>query len=207
MLSLTRRRHDDGEVGHFTSNRLLAALMDSIECGILACDQYGTLYHANIAARRELALAGFLRLVGDRVHASATSQDAWSSALFAATTRRRGSLIVIDDAGDRLMVAIMPVGIDGTDKPAIVAMLGRRAVCSPLALEMLCGSHGLTHAERRVLRELLGNRSAREIAASHGVAMATIRTQIQAVRDKLGVRSIGALLLRAAAVPPVMSRF
>ncbi|OYU72791.1 MAG: LuxR family transcriptional regulator, partial [Burkholderiales bacterium PBB5] len=66
--------------------------------------------------------------------------------------------------------------------------------------------HGLTYAAQRVLRALVNNSTVREIAASHGVSIATVRTQIQAVREKLGARSIDALLLQTAAMPPVTAR-
>ena len=41
--------------------------MDRLECGVLACGPQGMLYHANTAARRELATASRLRLVSGRV--------------------------------------------------------------------------------------------------------------------------------------------
>ena len=188
-------------------SNLLAALMDRIECGVLACGPAGELYHANIAARRELDVGRPMRIVDDCVRCAGSSQAVWLDALHDAAVRLRSSLICVDDAGERLMVALMPVNVEGARAPAAVAMMGRRALCSPLGLEMLSNSHGLTFAERRVFRGLVGNRTPREIAASHGVAVATVRTQIQAVRDKLGVRSIDALLLRAAEVPPVTARY
>jgi hypothetical protein len=40
-------------------------------------------------------------------------------------------------------------------------------------------------------------------ACSCNRPIATVRTQIQSIREKLQVRSIDELLLRAAAVPPV----
>jgi DNA-binding CsgD family transcriptional regulator len=110
-------------------------------------------------------------------------------------------------AQGRLMLATMPLDVTEIDAPLVLVMMGRRQVCSPLGLELLASHHGLTIAESRVLRALVDNRSPREIAALHGVAIATIRTQISAVRDKLGVRSIDALLLRAAEMPPLSVRF
>lgn len=197
----------EASIDHGTLSRLLTVLMDRIECGVLACGPDGELYHTNAAARRELERARALRLVDGRVCSNAASQVEWSAALRDATVRLRCSLAAIDDGGERLMIALMPVHVDGIDTPVAVAMMGRRTVCSPLGLEMLSSSHGLTFAESRVFRALIGNNTAREIAASHGVAVATVRTQIQAVRDKLGVRSIDALLLRAAEVPPVTAQY
>jgi len=186
--------------------RLLTALMDRLACGVLAVDADGLLLHANSAARRELAQAGPLHLDGRQVRACTVMQDIWSTALHDAAVRQRTRLMALQDGAERLTVALLPVHVDGSDRPAAVAMLGRRNVCSPLGLEMLSASHGLTYAEQRVLRALVDNSTVREIAATHGVSVTTVRTQIQAVRDKLGARSIDALLLQAAALPPVTAR-
>ena len=190
-----------------TQSRLLSALMDRLECGVLACGPQGELYHANVSARRELEGGRLLREVDGCVRATTTSQGLWGIALHDAAVRLRSRLVNIDGNQERLMVALLPVHVDGIAGAAAVAMLGRRMICSPLGLEMLSSSHGLTFAERRVFQALVGNRNAREIADAHGVAMATVRTQIQSVREKLGVRSIDALLLRAAEVPPVTTRY
>ena len=208
MFSSPSRPSDfeDSGIDHTMLSQLIAALLDRIECGVLACDSSGMLYHANLAAQRELAGARILRMVDGRVACGVNCLDTWMTALHDATVRARSSLISLVDAGERLMVAIMPVAIGNTDKSVAVALMGRRAVCSPLGLEMLSNCHRLTNAERRVLRALIDNATAREIAAAHGTKVATVRTQIQSVRDKLGVRSIDALLLRAAEVPLISAR-
>jgi len=208
MFSLQASHSFDDHLGFdpSTMSRLLGALMDRIECGVMACGPEGQLYHANVAARRELAVASVLRLSHGRVECPMGGPEAWHSALYAAAVRLRSSLISLGQGEQRLMLALTPVQIGAGDQPAAVVMMGRRALCSPLGLEMLSNSHGLTSAERRVLQALIDNRSVREIAESHGVTVATVRTQIQAAREKLGVRSIDALLLRAAEVPPVTAR-
>ena len=169
----------------------------------MACGPSGELYHANVAARRELCDARVLHLAQGRVGCAGDCRDNWIAALHGAAVRMRSSLVSLSEGRERLMAALMPVRVGRFETPAAVVLMGRRAVCSPLGLEMLANSHGLTSAERRVLRALIDSSTAREIAESHGVTVATIRTQIQAVRDKLGVRSIDALLLRAAEVPPI----
>ncbi len=193
-------------VDHPVMSRMLNALMDRIECGVAACGLAGELLHANLAAQRELADGRTLKVVDGRIQCIPSSKEAWAAALNNAALRHRTGLVSLGEGDERLSIAAMPMQVEGLAKPMIVIMMGRRSVCSALGLEMLASSHGLTYAEGRVFRELVGNRTPREIAASHGVAVATIRTQIQAVRDKLGVRSIDALLLRAAELPPVFAR-
>jgi len=209
MLSLRRpdAHRPEGNIDQSTLSRLLALLMDRIECGVMACGPDGELHYANVAAKRELERACALRMVAGKVCCNPASQAEWSATLRDAVVRLRYGLVGIDDGGERLMIALMPAHVEGIAEPVAVATMGRRTVCSPLGLEMLSSNHGLTFAESRVFRALVGNNTAREIAASHGVAVATVRTQIQAVRDKLGVRSIDALLLRAAEVPPVTAQY
>jgi DNA-binding CsgD family transcriptional regulator len=186
--------------------RLLAALMDRIECGVVACLADGELLHANLAARRELADARTLRIADERLQCAAESREAWVAALRSAASGHRTSLVVLGKGPDRLNIAAMPLPLEAGGPPVVVVVMGRRTPCSTLGMEMLASRHGLTYAESRVLRELVGNRTPREIAATHGVSVATVRTQIQSVRDKLGVRSIDALLLRAAELPPLVAR-
>jgi len=201
-------RRNAGRLDQSTQSRLLNALMDRLECGLLACGALGELFHANAAARRELDRGSLIRVEGGRVRCVSAQHDAaWQARLTDSAVRSRSSLWSLEGEAQRLMMAFMPVNVDGVESPAAIVMMGRRSICSALGLEMLSSSHGLTLAEQRVLRALVGNSSAREIAATHGVAVATVRTQIQAVRDKLGVRSIDALLLRAAEVPPVTARY
>ena len=82
-------------------------------------------------------------------------------------------------------------------------MIGPRTPCSRLALAMLATRHKLTFTEHRVLQGILAGQTAREIAANFGVQMTTVRTHIQKVREKFGVRSIDELLILVARVPPV----
>ena len=185
---------------------LALALIDRIECGILACGPQGELHHANLAGQRELEQGRPLRSVGGRVHCDHPSSLVWMACLREASTRHRNRLEYVGVGDGRLMVTFMPAHVAGFDAPVVIVMLGRRRLCSNTGLEMLASTHGLTFAERRVFRALVDNQRPRDIAASHGVAIATVRSQIRALRDKLGVGSIDALLLRVAEVPPVSAR-
>jgi DNA-binding CsgD family transcriptional regulator len=184
---------------------LALALMDQIECGLIAADAQGALLHANRAARRELKSGRVLRMAGDRLSCASGGQGELAAALHEAAVKQRSRLLWIGEGAERLMLVAQPMRGDGTGRPTALLMLGRRSLCSPLGLEMMSIRYGLTLAERRVLRALVASQSAREIASDHGVALSTVRTQIQAIRQKVGVRNIDALLLRAAQVPPVGS--
>ncbi len=182
---------------------LMAAMLDRVECGLVAVAADATLLHANRAARAELANAGVLALHGRHVVAP-RARDAWSHLLSEAAVRRRSRLLQLDSDGSRLMLVATPGPADDAPGTALV-LFGRREACSRLGLEMLAHHHGLTSAEARVLTGLLQRQSPRQVADDHGVAVSTIRTQIRALCEKLGVRGIDGLLLRAAEVPPVMA--
>lgn len=192
--------HPQADVG---GSALMNALINQIECGLLACDQDGLLLFANRAARRELDAGKVLMLHEQRVCAASASAPEWSSALFEAAERRRARLLQLGEAGDRTMVAVTPIWEPWLSQRVALVMLGRRLPGSPLALQMLALRHGLTQAESRVLGGLLSNMQARDIAEAHGVGLATIRTQIQSVRNKFGVSTIDALLLQVAELPPI----
>lgn len=190
-----RRDHDS----------LVRGLIDQVECGLALCGNDGRLIYANRAAWREFDHGGALVLLADSVHCKAGSQAELGQALHDAALKQRTRLLLVGAPDVQLPIVVMPVRVDGLGTPCALIMIGRRTLCSPLGLEMLAIRHGLTLAERRVLRALIADQSARQIATVHGVAMTTVRTQIQSIREKVGVRSVDALLLRAAQVPPVSS--
>lgn len=187
-------------------NSIADALVDQIECGLVVCDSRGRLLHANRAARRELTDGRVLRLAHDALQVDSESHADLSAALHDAAIRQRSRLLWLGADDQQLMIVVRPIAVEAFGAtPTALVVLGRRSLCSPLGLEMLAIRHGLTLAERRVFRGLIANRSAREIADAHGVCLPTVRTQIQSVREKVGVRSIDELLLRAAQVPPIGS--
>ncbi len=202
--SVFMNNEDDPSVRSAASGSLAEALLDQIECGLVVCSAGGRLLQCNRAARRELDAGRVVKVVDGMVRCPGGSADL-AAALHDAANRQRRRLMWLGDETQRLMIVAMPIAFTGFSAPTALLMLGRRDLCSPLGLEMLSIRHGLTLAERRVLKGLVANRSASQIAAAHGVGLPTIRTQIQSVREKVGVRSIDELLLRAAQVPPVTS--
>lgn len=186
---------------------LALALLEHIDGGIAACDAEGRLLLANGAARREFESRRALLLEAGKVRCPDEGAPDFLAAVQDAALRQRSSLLCAGVGDSRLMLAVMPVSVAPAQPPAVLLMLGRRSLCSALGLEMLAIRHGLTLTERRVLKHLIDGRPARTIAEEHGVALSTVRTQIQSLRHKLGARNIDALLLRAAQVPPVSAPY
>ncbi|MCB2070122.1 MAG: helix-turn-helix transcriptional regulator, partial [Ottowia sp.] len=80
----------------------------------------------------------------------------------------------------------------------------RQRVGQSLALPMFARVHGLTPTEESVLRGLCEGMEVDEIAAEHGVAESTVRTQVRSLRDKTGAGGIRQLVQRVMALPPVV---
>jgi len=182
---------------------LMNALVDAIDCGVIVSNAHGTVCFANQAARQQADLAGAYPSAARAMHCGAHDAAALDAAIRSAATKGRRQLLVLGSGEGRLMVSVLPLALPEACDPRVLLLLGRRGSCSTLALEMLANVHGLTLAERRVLAGLLAESTPREVAAALGVALSTVRTQILSIRAKLGVRSIEALLLRAAEVPPM----
>ena len=183
--------------------RVAEVLMNLIECGLAVCSRDGELLFANRAAHLELDGGGVLHCQNGSIRGPAGSQSDLAHAIQDAVVRSRCRLLWIGEGSARLMLVVRPLSLEGLREPTALVMLGRRSPCSALGLEMLAIRHQLTYAERRVMKALVASRSAREIADAHCVSVPTIRTQIQAIREKVGVRSIDELLLHAALVPPI----
>ena len=183
--------------------RLRTALLDEIALGLIVCDRHGQLQFANPAADQELASERVLRRLGQSLRCAGPASSALDSALRKAATKGVRQLLTLANGGDSLMVAVVPLAMDSGPEPLLMLVLGRRGACSVLGLEMLSSVYGLTLAERRVLCGLVDDVSPRDIAASGGVSLSTVRTQIAAIRTKFGVRNIEGVLIRAAEVPMV----
>jgi DNA-binding CsgD family transcriptional regulator len=183
--------------------QLPLALFDQIECGLIVCDERGTVHFANHVAGQELASQRVLQCLGDTLQRAPGVSGELDSALRLALQRGRRGMVRLAAAGDQLMVSVLPLALPDTEEPLALLVLGRRQPCSDLGLEMLASSYGLTLAERRVLAALVREARPSEIAREHAVALSTVRTQISSIRAKLGTRSVEGLLLLAAQVPPV----
>jgi DNA-binding CsgD family transcriptional regulator len=182
---------------------LLCCLIDEIDSGILVCDGDGIVRVANQAARRELDDGRLLRWHGTAVGCSGGEGGPLQRALRSTAQLGRRQMVLLERAKDWLLASVVPLPQGDGAEPLVLLLLGRREPCSAIGLELFGTAHGLTLAERRVLAALLRDASPREVAAEHGVALSTIRTQILSLRAKLGARSIEGLLLRAAGIPPV----
>lgn len=179
-------------------------IVDQIDCGLIVCRADGHVLHANRAAQRELDSARVLTLRDGALCCQGPSAPELASAIQSAAERGMRRLVHLR-CDQPLMLVLTPLDTPPDASPLALVMIGRRTLCTPLGLELLALQHRLTWAEQRVLRAIVGGLAVREIAADNGVAVSTIRTQVQSVRDKLGAGNIDGLLVIAACIPPVPS--
>lgn len=181
------------------------AALDQVGVAMLLLHPHGRVLHANRQARAHcqdnplMCLAGrHLRMAreGDRVQ--------FERALAQAGTGRR-SLLLLRADGEQEAVALQPtVAPLGSGLGLILVLLSGREPANALSLRLFSELHRLTKAEHKVLRELALGFSPREVADTAGVALTTVRSQIQAIRDKTAARTLRELLQRVACLPPML---
>ncbi|MFG6460026.1 hypothetical protein ACG04Q_00500 [Roseateles sp. DXS20W] len=183
-----------------------AEILEELDTGVIVCSETGRLALANNVARREL-LSGRPLAVDNTglIYLAADAQPAlrqWQAALHAATLSRQRQMLALSDGTQRLMVSVMPLG----QQPRwALVMLGRRQPAPTLALEMLGSLYALTGAEQQVLVGLLAGQRVEAIACERGVAVATLRSQVGSIREKLGAGRLEDLVRLAAGLPPMSS--
>lgn len=98
-----------------------------------------------------------------------------------------------------------PHGSDGSHGPLTLLVIGRRHLCERLSVQCFARAHRLTPAESNVLELLCEGLDPREIATLNGVGIATVRTQVNRIREKTGAASIRRLIGQVATLPPMLS--
>ena len=182
----------------------LSALIDEVDVALLVCDGEARLLHANAAGWQELQWGDLLlQEPGARLSTSRPDQrQALYNALAAARSGRR-QLMLLKGGSERVSLAVMPLPAAAGAEPRVMLLLGRRRVAPGLVVEMLCRMHAVTSAEQRVLNGLLDGLAAEEMARRFGVKLSTVRSQITALRHKLGVGRVTDAVRLAAGLPPM----
>jgi len=186
--------------------RLVTAMLDEVDYGMLLVADDGHVLHANHTALRELQGEHPLQLLGRqlRVHRP-ENVVALRDALDGALRRGLRRLLHFADGSGAVDVAVVPVGPpDGTQASAALLTLGRRQEGRTLAVQCFARSQGLTTAETAVLGMLCTGCEPLEIATQQQVAISTVRTQISSIRAKTGASSIRELIHQVASLPPMV---
>jgi DNA-binding CsgD family transcriptional regulator len=181
----------------------MAAMLDALDYGLLLLDATHRVAHANRAARTALARNPVGLPWATALDCGAPEEAAaLGQAISAAAERGWRRLVSLRRDGRPFGVAVLPLPLSGS--PAVMLVLSRARSCEPLSLHWYARSHGLTQAEARVLEALCGGATPNEVAATLGVAMSTVRTQLATIRAKTGAAGLRQLVAGVASLPPIV---
>ena len=185
----------------------LAALFDELSFGIAIVDLDGTLLHASRAARMQLQSRRALRLAGEVIEATFPEEaTALQKALAGAATGRR-SYLAFGRASDRIDVAVLPLDLLGSARPAAALVFEKSAGSGGLGLYFFAQAYRLTRSEQSVLTELSDGSSVIDAAGRLGTSVHTSRTHVRNILQKTGQQNLRALIRRVGMLPPVGARF
>ncbi|MEK8030922.1 helix-turn-helix transcriptional regulator [Ideonella sp. DXS29W] len=192
--------------------RLLTLMLDEIDYGLLLLADGGRVLHANHAARSSLAAPDHPLLLQGHELRARLQKDATAlhQALHAAASRGLRKLLTVGEGGERAGIAVVPLLAPAgrteasPTVPATLLVIGRREVAGGLSVQGFAREHRLSPSEAQVLSGLCEGRSPNDIAARHGVKIATVRTQIANIRAKTGAESIRDLVQQVAVLPPMV---
>jgi len=189
----------------FASNEDLASAIDTLVYPLMVLYPDGQLLHANLAAR-ELLDAGTPLVLGPDQHVTprnARYRSRFSSALQASSAGQAQQLHWADGP-QALHAAMRPLNMATVAAPSPPVLL---MLAPPKETEFDAGGfatqHSLSAAETRVLEALLHGFKAEDAAERLGVGVATVRSQIAAIRKKTGHSSVASLLAALGHMPPL----
>lgn len=184
----------------------LALMLDEIDYGMLLLVDGSQVLHANHAARAELDAGHPLQMLGRELRARISCDVVKLHDALTGAQRGLRKLVTLGEPGQPVSVAVVPLGPVGpAQQPATLLLMGKRQVCERLSVQCFARSHGLTPTETRVLEALCQGLDPREVADLHEVGIATVRTQISAIRAKTGADNIRDLVRQVAVLPPMVS--
>jgi DNA-binding CsgD family transcriptional regulator len=171
------------------------AMLDQIAAGLLLLDGEGRVLHANSAGRAMLAAKDGLVLSHGRLGAiDRAAADRLEAILRACTAGRRiGGEMRIPRARGHWLLSACPLAdgtttFDGAGHSRAWVWISDPDAKRPDVQRRLQVIFGLTPAEQRVAAAMLTGLATADIADRHGVSLATVRSQVQSIFNRLGVR-------------------
>lgn len=187
------------------SSRWLSLVLEEFDHGVLLLDATGRVLHSNLAAQRALDEHHPLVIRNRQLRAADPCNELeLLDALQSAERLGRRCLLRLGSDEHRANIVIVPLNRN-VSQAAVLLVLERRQLCGDLAAQFFALRHGLTPAETEVLKALSAGARPNDVAARQGVAISTVRTQIQSIRAKSGADSISELLRQLALLPPLMT--
>ncbi len=193
------------------TSAVLLQMFDEIDYGVALVTVSGALRYANQLALQALRQGGALQLCHDILSASQGSEQAQLRSALADAARGLRRLLHLGEGSLLVSIAVLPLTPDNVVEedlvnaapPLAMLVFGRRQASETLTIDMFARTQKLTPAETAVLRALCAGQRPKEIANDAGVAVSTVRTQINNIRFKTQTSSIRELVERVATLPPI----
>jgi DNA-binding CsgD family transcriptional regulator len=182
----------------------LLSVLDEVNHGLFLVNEAGEVRYANRIAARDCVAGQPLHYDGQRLHVEVQRDQRELQQALAAAQRGRRSMLNIRCVRASVCVGVVPVGTD-SDIGDIVALLvlGKQVVCEPLNLQFFAQMYRLTHAESSVLSSLCEGLRPSQVAGRGCVALSTVRTQIDSIRQKTGAQSANDVVRMVQMLPPI----
>ncbi|WP_232533181.1 MULTISPECIES: helix-turn-helix transcriptional regulator [Ramlibacter] len=178
-------------------------VLDELAYGVAVATPAGELVHANQAARHELGRRRVLWVRHGLLQVQPADTKALADGLGKAATGKRSLLHLLGEAGDKLALALVPLGRGEPTSSHVALLFSRPSVCESLMLCFFARSHALTAAEETVLGILCQGYSAPEVARQLEVAVSTVRSHVRSLCAKTRSSGVRELVSRVAMLPPV----
>lgn len=194
-----------GAVAQARTAAALDHVLDELAYGVAVSSPLGELVHTNHAARHELARSRLLRAPHGALQAHSPADGRLlQDAITKASSGKRSLVTLMGPGGDRLTLAVVPLGraLDGGSHD-VALMFARPSVCESLMLCFFARSHSLTAAEENVLAILCQGYSAPQTARRLNVAVSTVRSHVRSLCAKTRSSGVRELVGRVAMLPPV----
>lgn len=190
-----------------SGGQVFIGTLDALDHGVLLVQLNGVLVHANRIARRDCRQGRALCLRGDRLEFDGANTAGRLARALDDLRLGRRSLLLLGFGPTAMSIGVVAVGGEACGAPLALLLMGRTGVVADGALRLFGQQHRLTDAEVEVLRGLSAGLIPDDVAREHGVSLCTVRSQILAVREKTGSRSIRHLLQQVACLPPMAERW
>lgn len=178
------------------SDGLTPAVLDELDYPVMWVDRRLALRWANRVGHWLLAHGSPLARDGTRLQPHAPDEHE-HFALAVAAAIDRGLRRWLTLGGQAF--AVLPLGPHGA-----MVIGARSSLCQTLSIEGFARQCGLTSSEAQVLHALCAGRSPAQIARERGVKLSTVRTQLGALRTKIGASDIRTLVRLVGTLPPMV---
>ena len=189
--------------------RLMAAVLDEVDYGLMLLSADGLVVHANHAALREMSSTHPLELRSRRLRSrEPLEQQLLADALDAARHRGVRCMLNLGSGEARIGLSIVPLPLAlsrHASGNAVLMTLQRSQLVEKLSVGAFARARGLSQREEEVLTALCEGLRPTQIAERMGVAVATVRSHVHNLKEKTHCRSMVELVKQIALLPPLVT--